>query len=319
MLALQTRLRQRFEARAPAAALALALGAGSALLGCSGVSPAGGGAPAAQLPALGPRLDALWRAHGGLAAWSRWHSARLRLRAEGDGGLVESWPQELRFALRDWSAVLYGRPGAERSGGSGAPEVVDLAAPPQAGDGDALDFHLRTARFLLFLPFALIQPEWRACQDVHFARRTGTPNGFWAICEGLASPHSDYFMVVDPETGLLKTVYYQIRHPYLCGNTYAVDYRAYRRIGGLVVATELAHRLVRDASGSGVARSVRPVDPFEAAEARFDTTSGGAALASSSNVPLRWTLHIEELALQEAPADAGAPPFEPPQASRNGE
>lgn len=265
---------------------------GPAIPGCSTSPPTPN--PFLETP-LGPTLDLLWRAHGGLEVWNRWDSVEVTMVIEGDPPHLPLPPERVRFRLREWDTLVVGR----EEGRS----VLDLSREPDPGDeGSALDYHLRSTRMFLHLPFSISQPGWQFRRDLIAGDDPEDPIGFWALPDGIPSPHVGYYVVPD-DSGLLKVVYYQVDHPHFAGRVFAAEFRHYARIGGVLMATEIVHRLVRDPHRTTLTREVHPADPFEPVRAIFGPSSDEPPPGGVLSAPLLWRLRLEEVEFRKAPPE----------------
>ncbi len=204
---------------------------------------------------LGPLLEAMWRAHGGLDNWRRVERVRLKLGLEGEPRDIEVPPLKLEFKSRGCEELL-----VEDEGG-----IRRLALRSKDRKEGALDYQLRTVRALFHLPFAFAEPGWEFRIDV-FPRDQveAGPVGFWALPIDLPSPHVGYHITVDPRSRRLGTVVYQVAHPWRRGRLFQVDFRRYRWIDGICVPTEVVHREIRPdptVIDPGAARVFDPFDP----------------------------------------------------------
>ena len=230
-------------------------------------------------------LDGLWEAHGALDKWRNFRSVSLRFSVHGDPPGLEFPRQRISFRLDDWNLLTVGEGSAE--------ELVDLAHfLPRNADEEAFDYYTRTARMCFHLPFSIAHPDWELRRDIVEALVEEEPYGFWAIPLGIPSPHLAYYLLPDHKTGLLKTAYYQVGHPRFAGKVFAADFRRYRRIGGLMVATEIAHRLVGESDKSGQQKK-RPDDPFDTTTASFKSARLADGSFDVPSAPLLWILRYD--------------------------
>ncbi|MBI4582430.1 MAG: hypothetical protein HY717_00155 [Planctomycetes bacterium] len=263
------------------------------LTGCSSwLSPAPKPSGLLDTP-LGPVLEPLWRAHGGLEAWRRYGRVRFQFAVSGApvAGLEQS--REMAFPLGAWDELKLGKKGEERSfdlrgWSAGEGEDEDSAKPSDHSREGGMDYFLRSARFFFHLPFFLSLPGWEFRQDLfRGAGEREEACGFWAIPAALPAPHAGYYIVTNPETGLLKSVTYQVTHPRFQGKLFEARFQRYEKIGGIQVATEIRHRAVRPAPPRFEPPPVRPFDPFLSDQER-------AELALQSD---DWILRFEAIQL----------------------
>src|SRR5262245_39056114 len=172
--------------RAPFRAAALLLCA--ALAACA----APGGRPALLSSPMGPALEAMWEAAGGMEEWRRYETvgftyeaslgpaaARLGTPPAGEArGPVRLGPERITFGIRDWSTIGIGH----------GDDSWDLAldSPP---DRDVRDLALRGVRFLFCFPFVLGEPVWEFRRDIIPGLPVDPRGGFWAIPSAPGSPY----------------------------------------------------------------------------------------------------------------------------------
>ncbi len=258
--------------------------AACALCGCA--SGAATIEPIGRVP-IAVTLEKLWTAHGGLDAARALRRVRARVSVEGDPPHMRLPAQTMEFQPDDWNLLAIG--------GDEYRHVLDLSdRPPTARAEQTLDYHLRSARMLCLLPLAIADPQWELWQDVT-ADEPDRP-GVWAVPLGIPSPHAAYYLVPDPATGLLERVYYRVSHPRFAGKVVVAEFRKYRRVGGILLATEIAHSLVEPEETDP--RRVRPADPFEPVESVFDPTRAGGDASDPFAFPVYWVLRFEDVVFE---------------------
>ena len=261
-------------------------------LGCSAPGIIGKPGENYLLTPLGKVLDRIWNAHAGVKTWQGWESVRFRMNVHGSSAL-QLPSEEVKYKLVDRNFLMVGSKGNE--------ELYDLTEVANSGSLDlAMDYHLRTARVFFQLPMTLSQNGWEIRQDV-FSGDGGSydPIGFWAVPIQFPCPHVGYFVIPDKETGLLKSVYYQVKHPYFEGKIFAAEFRNYVRVDGILLATEITHRLVKNPPRSmeeGAQRS----DPFEPARATFDPAKMESSDMNSFSSALFWTMRFDDIQFEAA-------------------
>lgn len=226
---------------------------------------------------VGPALEKIWEAHGGLEAWRRHGRVRARLVVEGDppGRTTE---KSIQFCMEDWHRMTVRDVRGERDFDLGNNVLhVDVRSSLSVKD-----YHLRSARFFFHLPFALSHPGWEFKIDVIGGSKT-MPGYFWAIPESMPSPHMGYYVKVNPETGLLDHVVYQVKHPRFASRIFMVEFADYRWINGIYTASKLIHR---EAGASKVERRAVPAP----------ASTGGKNLRPAM---ARWTMNFEEIVFEE--------------------
>lgn len=276
--------------------LAFAVGAG-----CSGRDPAPVPNHALLRTPLGPTLARLWTAHGGLGAWRSAGRIAVNIRVTGDPPAFESPPIPLRFDAHDWTEIRVGsRPDT--------PPVDLTRSRPLRGEALIHDYHVRTARALFLLPFAIAEPGWELRRDVYPGAEAGEKEGFWAIPEGVPTPHVGYFLVPDPRTGRLATVYYQVNHPHFRGYVFRADFDGYREREGLAIPTEIRHRLVSKLTPGVDATEPRLLDPFDPQRQAGPETAtgeaGGAFPVPTLDHEIHWELRYEDILIERSVPEA---------------
>jgi hypothetical protein len=225
---------------------------------------------------VGPTLEKLWRAHGGTEAWRRHGKVRAQMVVAGDppGRELE---KTISFCIEDWSGMEVGKDGVMRD--------LDLTHQHTHFDlqdpRSIEDYHFRAARFFFHLPLALSQTGWNFRLDV-FDERDPTPNQFWAMPSDMQCPHLGYYLFVNPDSGLLDRVIYQVGHSRFAGRIFSVEFKDYRWINGVQIATTMLHR---EAAASRRPTTGMPV-PSSAGR-------GGPSMAS-------WTLRFNAITFEEA-------------------
>jgi hypothetical protein len=237
----------------PGAAASAALAAACAIAflapACGGREPkARDGAALLLETSVGPALDALWKAHGGLDAWRRVGEVRFEYEAEISTpreGLPEDTvrvgPAAVRFVPGDWEAV-------EVDDGSG-PRSVPVF--PRGDDGVSVDPEapvsgqdelFRSIRVLVQFPFALADPVWE------FRRQlvAGEPPDPWTFLVSPAGTRSflgTYLVAVDPSTGLPQAVCYRSQDPAFRGKLVKAVFGPPAWVGGIRMPSEIIHSI----------------------------------------------------------------------------
>ncbi len=207
------------------------------------------GRPAILSSTAGPALEKLWDSCGGLSAWRDVGPVRFTYQAEvGPGAVLAGLPREALALLRgrEGGAARIGPleisyPAGTWSdlevGGAGGRRTLHLDGAPGP---DLEDYALRSARVLVLFPFQLADPVWEFRWDL-IAGQPADPFRFKAVPAGAATPHRAYLVDVDPASGLLREVWYEVEHPCLRGKVFKAVFGGYRTVRGLRVATEIDH------------------------------------------------------------------------------
>ena len=199
---------------------------------------------------VGTTLDKLWAAYGGIDAWRRHGKACASMVVVGEphGQKLE---RTIRFCTDRWNVI--------EAGSGGDLRELDLVHQYHHFDPDdprsAEDYHLRAARFFFHLPFAISDTRWRFRLDV-IDGSDSSPHQFWAMPGDLPSPHLGYYLFVNPDSGLLDRVVYQVSHPRFAGRIFSVEFKDYRWINGIQIATAMRHS---EAAASRVKTGGQPV------------------------------------------------------------
>jgi hypothetical protein len=219
------------------------------------------GRPEILETALGPTLEALWRAHGDLERWRGF--AAVTLGYEGRGPRDAVVLTRFLFELDDPAAVYVEEPGGEEGPGHSPWKRVELGSRVEPGDED-VDFARRSLRHLFHLPFAIAGPGWTLSFALDAGERAKVPRREFEAKPlaggGLVGP----FLVPAVEIAAIESdphrrlerVFYLGRHPRVGSVVHEVAFSAFEEVEGIVVATAREH--FRRAPGE----LPPPSDPF---------------------------------------------------------
>ena len=193
---------------------------------------------------LGPDLEELWDAHGGLANWSRFAGASLDYHGIGAGPLA---PAE-NFSGK--VLIEFGSPGSitwlpREDGPAGAPGR-SLAASSLAN--------------LFHLPFHLNQPGWKLRRAM-VLRATDKPLVEFEASQpggGLMGPF--FFRFKQTRAGL-PSVHYIFRGTTPATGVYRVEFQDYKLIQGVLVATARRHYSLAGSAKNLTAPQGKPFRP----------------------------------------------------------
>ncbi len=187
----------------PAFFLAAATLAALALVGCGPRRSAvrDPDRPSILSSPVGPALDRLWTAAGGLSAWTRVESLRLRVEIEWGTGERQG-PFDLEFRRGVWDSLAV--TGPKETGGP-----RKLTAEDGGVRGDSLDRALWSARFFACFPFVLSEPVWEFRRHLIAGQPSDPKAGFWVAPRGEGSPVAACYVEPDAATGRARTLLYQ--------------------------------------------------------------------------------------------------------------
>jgi hypothetical protein len=249
-------------APAPTAAAAETLASGLALIAAAIVLAAGCASPGAR-PALlstsaGGRIEALWEASGGRAAWEAQQGVTFRYTVEWAEGAF-TVPRILLWRSQPGKVWVGGLDPPSPGGDEEEWEELSLALPPGkllAGEGSrrpdevpaadpmVLDFALRSIALLFHLPLALGDGGWEL-------RTLLVPRGVELAGSEPLEAQSRYAIgslgpfllppAAETTGSPLTRLTYASSHPAFPRGVYEVRFGAYRSIDGILVAGEREH------------------------------------------------------------------------------
>ena len=218
---------------------------------------------------LGPTLDGMWKAHGGMSQWKRFGGVQFAYEA-----VIRKTPVAIPRILIEFSSPLtiWRKPDPAGPWISG---TEDLPVRPDGSLVPAYELSLLSLDCLFHLPFFLDNPGWVLRQamkvnpaDALVEFEASRPGGNQAI-----GPFLFRFRAEKPP-GRLSRAHYFCRHPFPGEGVYRVEFDKYRTFQGILVATERNHYRV---SGQGEAPALaareKPVAPWKESlsEVRFLT------------------------------------------------
>ena len=191
-----------------AAGLALTL-----LPGCSG-----GTARSSLLHTpLGPDLQALWKAHGGLEKWGRFAGVSLDYQGTGVGALASAGKVSCKVIidLEPPPSVTWN------------PEATEVAGEPQK------ELAASFLADLFHLPFALNQPGWKFRRAMVLPNTNTSSVEFEASRPTGANQTGPFFFRFSQIQDGLPSVHYFCRNALLGEGVYRVDFHDYKLIQGV--------------------------------------------------------------------------------------
>jgi len=153
--------------------LAVATLAGALLAGCGPRRPAirEPGPTSLLSSPVGPALDRLWKASGGLPAWTNVESLRLKVEIEWGTGEPQG-PFDVKFRPGNWFSLDVAGPDEIGGWRQLKPEADGLV-------GTSLERALWSLRFFGCFPFVLAEPRWEFRRHFVAGRPTDSKGGFW--------------------------------------------------------------------------------------------------------------------------------------------
>lgn len=252
---------------------------------------------------LGVTFRKMWEAHGSWTRWEQVDAVELRFQTSGDPAFVRSPEWSVRFDTRDPATLEF----------EGETLRIDHA-PRAEGEAALVDFHLKTARLIPFLPLLIGEDFWQFRLDVFPEGRRADVLGFWVVPELPGSVHLGYYVVLDPETYLVDRVFYQSDHPHHHRRLFEVEFREYRRTEGLLLPRITIHRALRrlpdpDRHPRGVLRDPFEAQRFQGVELPHRPTRVEEEVVREVGDPqeVQWTLELLEVKLLREPPGGPGP------------
>lgn len=204
----------------------------SILSGC-----AGGKANSSLLEtSLGPTLNRMWDAHGGLNQWKRFGGASFSYEAVVDGTRTEISQVLIKFAdpLTVWCRQDAAGPWVNTSDG--------LPVPPGNSSDPGLELSVLSLASLFHLPFLLDSHGWVLRQAMQ-VRPAKTEIEFEASRRKGSRAFGPFLLRLPAgqHPGLLSKIHYFCRHPLLGEGVYRAEFLKYGTFQGILVATERNH------------------------------------------------------------------------------
>ena len=245
------------------------------------------GQPVARQGVPNVALDQLRRAHGGVANWERQSAVRFRYRLRPNGSRdwievrevafrrgefhrlwvqlhkngprlelpLDATPTETRALLAhhmlDGGTLVDSEPDntSPRTEGSDLDDAPsrDAAVPLDKLDLDALDYGLRSIRYLFQLPLSTSAGAWevRTLLAGENGREVGHPVEVVSLAR--QSPQGPCLLFPDLEDGRLAGIVYAPRHPYLDAKPMRATFSEYAQTEEI----SIAHRRIHSRSESG--------------------------------------------------------------------
>ncbi len=213
-----------------------------------------GGGPARssllQTP-LGPDLEALWDAHGGLSSWSRFAGASLDYEGTGAGPLASAGSISSRVIIE------FGSPGA----------ITWLAKEDAVAGGAGGRLATSSLSSLFHLPFELNQPGWKLRRAMVLQATDKPFVEFEASQPGGARKMGPFFFRFNKLRGGLPSVHYIFRGASPGNGVYRVEFQDYTLIQGILVATSRKHYSLTGSRNRITPPQGKPFSPASQGEA----------------------------------------------------
>ena len=206
--------------------------------GCAGTN---GTSPLLRT-SLGPSLEGMWEAHGGLSSWRKFSGATFQYRAVIQDEII-LLPQVL-IDFRAPGSAWY------RHGPDGPWEHHTISLSSQDGATPAglrQDLALGSLPDLFHLPFTLSGNHWTFRRSIHAASISKQVE-FEATRKEAASGIGPFFIrdnMKDSNSRGLQSAHYLCRHPGLQKGAYRVDFGDYIEREGILISTRREHYFLR--------------------------------------------------------------------------
>lgn len=174
---------------------------------------------------LGPDLEALWKAHGGLSNWSRFAGASLDYDGSGAGPLASAG------SISSRAIIEFGSPGS----------ITWLSKEGPVGERAGADLASSSLGSLFHLPFKLNQPGWKLRRAMVLQATDKPFVEFEASQPGGARKMGPFFFRFNELQGGLPGVHYIFRGDTPGAGVYRVEFLDYKLIQGVLVATARRH------------------------------------------------------------------------------
>lgn len=198
---------------------------------------------------LGPDLEALWNAHGGLAQWESFAGVSLDYEGTGMGALASAGKVSCKVIID------FGPP----------PSVDWVPGQSTVPTGPEKELPSLFLANMFHLPFLLNNPGWKFRRAM-VLRATNKPTvEFEASRPGDGHEIGPYYLSYTNPRGGLRSVHYFCRSSALGEGVYRVDYHDYKFVQGVLVATARKHYSI---SGSGNSFESLEKEPFSPLQKR---------------------------------------------------